>query len=147
MSLIANYAYTDAKVISDAWRNPLNPLDSGLLGNHLDNVPRHSGKIFATYDFGDNGLGLRLGGGVTASTRVWGNVQNTYTLPGWARVDGFASYTSLWDGHKITAQLNLKNLNNVRYFDGADIFFNATTLFAAFPAKPFTATGTIRVEF
>lgn len=147
LSLVANYAYTDAKVISDAWRDPLNPLGSGLLGDHLDNVPRHSGKIFATYDFGENGLGWRVGGGVTASTHVWGNVQNTFLLPGWARLDGFASYTTLWEGHKLTAQLNLRNLTGARYFDGDDIYYNATGLFAAFPAKPFTATGTVRVQF
>ncbi|MGJ0454620.1 MAG: TonB-dependent siderophore receptor [Methylocystis sp.] len=158
LSLVGNYAYIDAKVISDNPVNRLNPfgtLDpavfgeaSGLFLNHLDNVPRHSGKVFLTYDFGDNGLGWRVGGGVTASTRAWGNIQNTFLLPGWARLDGFASYTTLFEGHKMTAQLNLHNINNAQYFTGADTFFNGNgppqQLFAA---KPFTATGTIRVEF
>ncbi|MGD9658537.1 MAG: TonB-dependent siderophore receptor, partial [Methylocystis sp.] len=123
-SLTGNYAYIDAKVIADNFVNRLNPFglldpaifgeQGGLLYNHLDNVPRHSGKIFVVYDFGDNGLGLRLGGGVTASTHAWGDIQNTCVIPGWARLDAFASYATLFDGHKVTAQLNLKNINNAQ---------------------------------
>jgi iron complex outermembrane receptor protein len=152
-SLVANYAYIDAKVISDNLKDPLDPFNfngaSGQYGNHLDNVPRHSGKIFATYDFGDNGLGWRAGAGVTASTAAWGDIWNTIRQPGWARVDAMASYSTLLEGHKLTAQLNLRNLNNVRYYEGADNFFQPgpTPPPPLIPAKPFTAVGTIRVEF
>lgn len=148
LSVIANYAYTDAKVIADNPKNPLDPFGSGLLYNHLDNVPRHSGKIFTTYDFGENGLGFRVGGGVTAATRVWGDIQNTFLLPSWARIDLFASYTTLYDGHKLTAQLNLDNITNTHYYTGNDIFFNNwAPRLGALPAPPFIATGTLRVEF
>jgi iron complex outermembrane receptor protein len=151
IALIANYAYIDAKVISDAPRNPFDPYGfvdaSGLYLNHLSNVPRHSGKIFVTYDFGDNGLGLRVGGGVTASTRAWGDDQNTFLMPGWARLDAFASYTTLVEGHKLTAQINLHNINNAQYFTGIDNYYNANARFNLQPARPFTATGTIRMEF
>jgi iron complex outermembrane receptor protein len=60
-----------------------------------------------------------------------------------------ASYSTLLDGHKLTAQLNLRNLNNVRYFEGADNFFQPgpTPPPPLIPAKPFTAVGTIKVEF
>jgi iron complex outermembrane receptor protein len=158
MTIVGNYAFIDAKVIADNPVNRLNPFGfydatifgegGGLLGNHLDNVPRHSGKIFLTYAFGDNGLGLRVGGGVTASTRAWGDIQNTFVLPGWARLDAFASYATLVDGYKLTAQLNLKNINNAQYFTGVDDFFNYNVPpLNAIPANPFTATGQIRVEF
>jgi iron complex outermembrane receptor protein len=147
-AIIANYAYIDAKVISDNLKNPLDPFGSGVFLNHLDNVPRHSGKIFLTYDFGADGLGLRVGGGVTASTHAWGDIQNTFLIPGWARLDAFASYATLIEGHKLTAQLNLKNINNVRYYTGVDNFFNYyNPPLSALPAPPFTATGTIRMEF
>jgi iron complex outermembrane receptor protein len=126
----------------------LDPFGSGLLYNHLDNIPRHQGKIFAVYDFGENGLGWRVGGGVTASTRAWGDIQNTFLMPSWARVDGFVSYTTLVERHRLTAQLNLRNINNAHYFDGGDNFFNFNAPpINLFPAKPFTATGTIRMEF
>ncbi len=148
LAIIANYAYIDAKVISDNLKNPLDPFGSGVYLNHLDNVPRHSGKIFLTYDFGADGLGLRVGGGVTASTHAWGDIQNTFLIPGWARLDAFASYATLIEGHKLTAQLNLKNINNVRYYTGVDNFFNYyNPPLSALPAPPFTATGTIRMEF
>jgi iron complex outermembrane recepter protein len=149
LSLVANYAYIDAKVIADNPRDPLNPFGSGLYGNHLDNVPHHSGKIFATYDFGENGLGWRLGGGVTASTHAWADVWNTVLQPGWARLDAMASYTTLLEGHKITAQLNLHNMNNARYYEGADNFFQPGPVPPPplLAAKPFTAVGTIRFEW
>jgi iron complex outermembrane receptor protein len=158
LAVTANYAYIDAKVIADNPFNPLNPFgildplifgqQGGLLGRHRDNVPRHSGKVFLTYDFGDNGLGFRVGGGVTAATRAWGDIQNTFLLPGWARLDAFASYATLFEGHKLTAQLNLKNINNAQYFVGPDNFFNNFSApYSSIPAKPFTATGTVRMEF
>lgn len=158
MTVIANYAYIDAKVIADAAPNPLNPFGSvdeavygpqgGLLGNHLEFAPRHSGKLFMTYDFGDNGYGFRVGGGITASTHWWGNIQNTFTMPGYARLDGFASYTADVYGHKVTAKLNLQNLNNVRYFDAVDDSFNqnAPPNFRI-PARPFTAVGSIAMKW
>lgn len=147
MAILANYAYTDAKVIADNWRNPLNPYGSGLLYDHLDNVPRHSGKIWLTYDFGENGLGWRVGGGVTAATHAWGDIQNTFVLPGWARLDGFASYTHQIDGHKLTAQLNLRNINNAQYFNSSDGQWNNPPRLALFAAQPFTAVGTLRFEW
>lgn len=148
LSVIANYAYTDAKVIADNPRDPLDPFGSGLLGNHLDNVPRHSGKLFATYDFGENGLGFRAGGGLSGATHVWGDIQNTFLLPSWVRLDAFASYTTLYEGHKLTAQLNLDNITNTRYYTGNDIFFNNwAPRMGVLPAPPFIAVGTLRVEF
>jgi iron complex outermembrane receptor protein len=148
LAVVANYAYTDAKVINDAPKEPLDPFGGGLYLNHLLNAPRHSGKIFLTYDFGDNGLGFRVGGGVTASTHAWGDAQNTFLIPGWARLDGFASYTTLFEGHKVTAQLNLRNITDARYFTGVDNYFNYNTPpTPLFPARPFTATGSLRFEW
>jgi iron complex outermembrane receptor protein len=157
LTVLANYANIDAKVIADNAVNRFNPygdLDpsifggpGGLLYNHLENVPRHSGKVFLTYEFGENGLGWRVGGGVTASTHAWGDIQNTFLIPGWARLDGFASYATLYDGHRLTAQLNLNNITNTRYFTGADFFFNSPARVSAFPAQPFTVVGTLKFEW
>jgi iron complex outermembrane receptor protein len=158
LAIIANYANIDAKVIDDGPVNRLNPfgvLDtaiygptSGLLGNHLPIVPRHSGKIALTYDFGENGLGWRVGGSVTAQTQSWGDIQNTFLLPGWGRLDAFTSYATLIDGHKLTAQLNLRNINNVHYFQAVDNFFNFNVPpYLRTPAQPFTAVGQLRFEW
>ncbi len=147
LAIIANYALIDAKVISDNPKDPLNPYGSGLYLNHLDNVPRHSGKVWLTYDFGDTGLGWRVGGGVTASTHAWGDIQNTFLIPSWARLDAMASYAALYEGHKLTAQLNLNNITNTRYFTGTDIYFSAPARLSAFPAQPFTVVGTLKFEW
>ncbi|MGJ0396046.1 MAG: TonB-dependent siderophore receptor [Methylocystis sp.] len=157
LAIIANYAYIDAKVISDNAVNPFNrrgDLDPAVFGevgglylNHLDNVPRHSGKLWLTYDFGDDGLGFRAGGGVTASSTAWGDIQNTVVLPAWARLDAFASYTTAIAGHRVSAQLNLNNITNARYFSGTDIFFSVRPWFSAFAAPPFTAWGTLKFEW
>jgi iron complex outermembrane receptor protein len=158
LAIVANYAHIDAKVIDDAPVNRLNPfgmLDvaffgprSGLFGNHLPNVPQNSGKISLVYDFGDNGVGLRVGGGVTAQSQSWGDIQNTFVLPGWARLDAFASYATLVEGHRLTAQLNLRNINNAHYFNAVDSFFNFNIPpYQRIPAQPFTAVGTLRFEW
>jgi iron complex outermembrane receptor protein len=151
LALVANYSYINAKVIAavptDPLKDPLDPFNGALVGNHLDNVPRHSGKIFVTYDFGDNSLGLRVGGGVTGATHLWGDIQNTFLLPSYARLDAFASYTTLLEGHKVSAQLNLNNITNTRYFTGADNLFNVSARQSAFPAAPFTALATLKFEW
>jgi iron complex outermembrane receptor protein len=158
MSVLANYAYTDAKVISDDPPNPSNPFGmlnpavygakGGLLGNHLEFAPRHSGKLFVTYDFGENGLGFRVGGGVTASTHWWGDIQNTFLMPSYARLDGFVSYTAELSGHRITAKLNLQNINNVRYFDAVDSYVNVfSPPYYRIPARPFQAVGTVGFQW
>jgi iron complex outermembrane receptor protein len=145
-------------VIDDDAPNRLNPfgfLDAavfgapgGFLGNHLEFAPRHSGKLFLTYDFGDNGLGFRAGGGLTASTHWWGDLQNTFLMPSYARLDGFASYTAELYGHRVTAQLNLQNINNVRYFEAVDDTFNVNTAPRfRIPARPFTAVGTLSFKW
>ena len=133
------------------WNMALPELEDGHPGTRLNNLefaPRHSGKLFLTYDFGDNGLGFRAGGGVTASTHWWGDLQNTFLMPGYARLDGFASYTAELYGHRVMAQLNLQNINNVRYFEAVDdtFNFNSAPRFRI-PARPFTAVGTLSFKW
>jgi outer membrane receptor protein involved in Fe transport len=58
-----------------------------------------------------------------------------------------ASYAALYEGHRLTAQLNLNNITNTRYFTATDILFNAGPRLAAFPAEPFTVVGTLKFEW
>ena len=139
LNVIAHYAYLDTKVLKD---------DGGLEGNRLANAPRHSGRLFAVYHLsGDDELGWRVGGGITVVSKTAGDPENTFDLPAYARLDALASYTMSVGGKLLTAQLNLRNLTNVEYFNGADQFFNAGPRFGVYPAPPFTAIGTIRLEF
>jgi iron complex outermembrane recepter protein len=66
----------------------------------------------------------------------------------WARLDAFASYATLVEGHKVTAQLNLKNINNAQYCTGTDNFFNYNAPpLQLLAAPPFTAVGALRFEW
>ena len=140
LDLIVTYAYLDTKVTRD---------DSGLQGNRLDNVPSHSGRVFLVYHFGgEGGLGWRVGGGVSAASAVSGDRENTFDLPAYYRLDAMTSYTAMVGGRRLTAQLNLRNLTNTKYFDGTDIFYNQRLpRFGLFAAQPLMAFGTIRMEF
>lgn len=150
MSVVANYAFTHAKVINDTQFDVFDPYSSqsGFFGKQLEFAPPHSGKLFLTYDFGDNGLGFRAGGGITASSSFFGDLQNVIVMPSYARLDGFASYTAQLYGHKVTAQLNLQNINNVRYFETVDNQFNFfAPPFYRIPAPPFRAVGTLSFKW
>ena len=140
LNLIVTYAYLDTKVTRD---------DSGLQGNRLDNVPSHSGRVFLVYHFGgEDGLGWRVGGGVSAASAVSGDRENTFNLPAYYRLDAMTSYSMMAGGRRLTAQLNLRNLTNTKYFDGTDIFYNQRSpRFGLFAAQPLMAFGTIRMEF
>jgi iron complex outermembrane receptor protein len=69
-------------------------------------------------------------------------------MPGYARLDGFASYTAEIYGHKATAQLNLKNITSVAYYEAVDNFFNFfAPPFYRIPARPFEAVGTLSFKW
>jgi iron complex outermembrane receptor protein len=58
LSVLFNYAFTDAEVTED------NTLP---VGDQLRRVPRHSGRLAARYRFSGSLQGLEFGGGLTAT--------------------------------------------------------------------------------
>ncbi len=138
LSLVGSYAYTDTKVTED---------NNGLQGKELDNVPRHSGKVFLTYDLGSGGLGWRVGGGAYAAGQAQGDTANSFLIPGYVRLDAFAAYSGKMGVNRWTAQLNLRNILDKDYFDSTDSFYNSVARLNLIPAQPFTATATFRLEF
>jgi iron complex outermembrane recepter protein len=145
LSVIASYAHIDEKVIQDI------PGPQSLLGNTLDNVPANSGSLFLTYAFPtDNVLhGWRAGGGVYAVGKRWGDDQDTFYLPAYARLDAFASYAQVIGPTKWTLQVNVKNITNVTYYSGSDTFYNYVSSFRTgiFTGTPRTVTVSLRAEF
>lgn len=115
LGVIGNYAYTDGRVTLG---------DSDLQDKRLPNVAEHSGRLFLTYDFKNHAVmdGWRFGLGVTAVGARKGNPLNTFTMPGFARLDAFAAYSINVGKSRLTAQINLENLTDKRYFDGTDSF-------------------------
>jgi iron complex outermembrane recepter protein len=105
--LIASYSYIDARVTKD---------NDIPVGDRSLNVPPQSGGLWMKYEF-DQRLfaGLALSAGLNTYSRQWGDLPNTFQLPAYTLVNGNISYAR----GRFTAQLNLKNLTNERYFVGS----------------------------
>ncbi|KQT47876.1 TonB-dependent receptor [Methylobacterium sp. Leaf456] len=153
-SLIATYAYTDAKVVADT--------DTSLIGNGLANVAPHTASLFLTHDFGivlgPFGEGrLRAGlGGRYVGVRP-GNATNIFSsddygtfpgpttvpffLPDYAVADAFLAYDTQVAGRPTTLQLNLRNLTDTTYY-ASSIGTNSLNVAVG---EPFQAIVTGRV--
>lgn len=139
LSVIGNYAFTDARVTKDF---------AGLQGKRLENVPEHSGSLWLRYDVngaGTDGFTFRFG--VFAAGQREGDANNTFQLPGYARLDALAAYRWKLGPSRVTAQLNIRNLLDKEYFESSDPFANVHPRLSVFPGAPLTAIGSVRVEF
>ena len=99
--IIAGYAYTDAEITKD--NNP------SLVGNFLNNVPKHSFNLWTAYEIqsGDlQGLGVGIGFFFVADRQ--GNLANTFELPSYFRTDAAIFYKR----DNFRAALNFRNLFN-----------------------------------
>ncbi|GAA0304579.1 TonB-dependent receptor [Sphingomonas oligophenolica] len=106
LSILANYAYTEAKVTRDE--------DATLVGQTLARVPKHSGRVAAHYRvLNGSAKGLSFGAGVTAFTAREVFLPNTVAVPGYAAVDAQASY----DFGRFTVTVSGVNLGGHRGFD------------------------------
>lgn len=140
ISIIGNYAFTDARITQDF---------SGLQGNRLNNVPEHSGSVWLKYDIHHyeplNGLSFGLG--MFAAGQRQGDNDNTFVLPGYARLDAFASYTYHLGKSRLITQFNIRNLLDKTYYESTDPFQNAPPRVGIYPGAPLTAMGSVRLEF
>uniref|UniRef100_UPI0015817B22 TonB-dependent siderophore receptor n=1 Tax=Vogesella oryzae TaxID=1735285 RepID=UPI0015817B22 len=112
LSLIANYAHTDAKVTEDVAAN---------VGKQLYNVPRHSGAVSLAYDFGRDPLGnrWRAGGGMRYVGTRQGDASNSFELPRYRVADAFVAWQSKLGHNKLDVQLNVKNLFDKTYYSSS----------------------------
>jgi iron complex outermembrane recepter protein len=127
LGLFLNYAYTDTKITVDP--------TSGLEGSEFDGVPRHTGSLWAVYEFQRGALrGLGLGGGIFVTGSRPGN---SPLVDAFATADALLYYKR--DNWKI--QLNFQNLTDRRFVAGSDTdtFVNVV--------EPFTVRGTVSVAF
>ena len=133
-SVVANYAYTDAKVTKG---------DPDQVGNRLYNVPRNAGRVWTKYEFGDGFLeGLSFGTGILARGQRQGDVANTVQLPGFVRWDASVAYTFKQFDSKITTQLNVYNILDKNYYVSS-----LGSRLSQMPGAPLTFLGSVRVEF
>ncbi len=129
-SLLANYAYTDAKVTED---------DIIPVGDRLPRVPRHSGRIAARYRvLSGAAKGLSFGAGVTAFSSRQITLPNSVAVPGYAAIDAQASY----DFNRFTVGVSVVNLNGSRAFDA----YQYLSFPVVIPTQPRSAFVTLKAR-
>jgi catecholate siderophore receptor len=93
---------------------------NGDLGSRLQNAPRHSGRLWTSYELWSNQV--ELGGGLD----YVGNRTPTTLFEQFGLMQVAPSYwtVGLMAGYRVTdnlrLQLNIDNLNDSKYFDGID---------------------------
>jgi iron complex outermembrane receptor protein len=136
-SMIGNFSHDEARVIKDSTAAG----GSGNTGKRMMNVPRNAGSLWVKYDAGGIYSGLSLGTGVVAVGERQGDPSNSFQLPGYARVDAFAIYCLPLTWGTVTAQINVKNLFNTTYYEGA---YYRTIIN---PGAPRSFLASLRLEF
>lgn len=105
LDLLANYAYTNTKVLDD-------PSDEG---NRLPNVPHNAGGLYLAYGVPQDIWGghLRFGGGGRYVGKREGDTGNSFTVPSYTTFDAFVGWdTTHLLGKRTSFQLNAVNLTN-----------------------------------
>jgi len=133
-NIIASFAYTDAKVADD---------EIFKEGNELPGVPKYSGSFWTTYKLYKGILrGLGAGIGLIAVGERQGDIENTFTLDPFLRLDAALYYdTQIRNFAKVKASINFNNITDTEYFA------NSTSRVNIIPGAPFTVLGTLRVDF
>jgi iron complex outermembrane receptor protein len=127
--IIATYAHTDAEITKD---------NTFAVGNRLTNVPRNSGSLWSTYTLQTGKLkGLGIGFGIFAVGERAGDLENSFVLPAYLRLDAALFYQK--DDFRIG--INFKNLSNTRYFEGSQ------GREQVIPGAPFGVSGTVSYSF
>ena len=110
--VIGGLAYMPyAQITKDSESDGAGGVTPGYTGNRLYLAPRLQGSVWLAYEVRSEALrGLRLGGGVVGVGQRYGDIDNSYVLPGYGIVNLMAAYSWSWNAQRFTAQLNLDNL-------------------------------------
>lgn len=137
VNLIASYTYTDAQITRDNTRGA-----NATLGKRWNGVPWHSTSLWAKYDSAPGRpAGWALGLGAYVNGLRQGNNTNTFQLPGYTRIDSLVSYRIRAAGRPVTAQVNLQNLLDARYFEATDGSTNS------YYGQPRSVSTSLRFDF
>jgi iron complex outermembrane recepter protein len=132
LSMIASYAYTDTEITKDG---------KGNVGNRLPYAPRNQYSLWLSYHpQGSTPDGLTLGGGVFGASQRYGDAANSYADDSYAKVDLFAAYRFKYNQTKLTAQLNVNNIFNEKFYYLRNAGSNL-------PSEPTSVQATLRADF
>lgn len=125
-NIIGSVGLIDARITKDT---------TFAVGNRLTGVPVFSGSLWTTYDIQQGLLrGLGLGFGVTHVGQRYGDLNNSFTVGAYNRLDALVYYD--FDAH-WRLSVNMRNLTNARYIEAPTNATNNT------PGAPFTVLATI----
>ncbi|MEQ1527769.1 MAG: TonB-dependent siderophore receptor [Methylococcaceae bacterium] len=130
ISVLATYAYTDARVTEG---------NIATEGKRLPSVPDHQASLWGVYQFGEH---FKAGLGTVIAGQKEGDVINSYQLPGYARMDAMLAYVQPLGKTRLTAQINVNNLLNKKYFYGS-----MEWLPDAHYGAPISAMGSLKLEY
>lgn len=123
--IIGGLGYLDAQITKDT---------TFAVGSRLAGVPEFSGSVWSTYQVQAGALrGLGLGFGATYVGARFGDLNNSYRVGAYTRLDAALFY----DFERFRFALNARNLTDARYIEQP---FNATS---NLPGAPFTVLATI----
>lgn len=111
LSLLANYAHTDARFTDSLAGVPA--------GNKLALVPENSGRLWANYRFQQPMIkGLSIGGGVYVQGAAYLSNNNAYKVDGYHSFDASIAYEL--EHFRLAA--TVKNLTDEKYFQAYNYF-------------------------
>ncbi|MCJ2058753.1 TonB-dependent siderophore receptor [Methylobacterium sp. J-048] len=124
--VIGGISFLDARITKDT---------TFAVGNRLVGAPAFSGSIWSTYQFQDGFLrGWNVGAGITYVGRRTGDLNNSYTVGGYARLDAAVFYD--FNEH-ARFSINMRNLTDRRYIEQPFNQFNNL------PGAPLSVLATI----
>lgn len=130
-NIIANYAYTDARITED------NTIPEG---NRLFNAPYHSAGLWTTYEIQQGRLqGLGFGVGFNYVGSRFGDLANSFEAD-----DYFLTNAALfYERDSWQLRLNFNNLFDIDYISNTDV----SRTFGNVPGAPFAVVGSVSVRF
>ncbi|NOV31650.1 TonB-dependent receptor [Methylomonas sp. ZR1] len=142
-NIIGTYTYIGA-VVTSGNESPFSGV--GKAGNRLENIPRNTASLWSTYDFSGLGAqGFSAGAGVYVVDKRSGDVDNSFEIPGYTRVDTMLKYQHKAGPSRITWQFNIENLLNKEYIASSNGYGNF--IYQTMPSAPRTFLGSVKVEF
>ena len=137
-NIIGSYAYTDTRITKDRDQNG----GPGNEGHRLHNAPLHSGSLWLYHAFGEFAIPeLSAGFGGFFVGQRQGDLENSFQLPGYVRLDASIKYRQPIGLSNLTLQFNVQNLLDKRYFASTRPARVGST-----PGDPITFIGSIKLD-
>lgn len=133
VSVIGSYTYDQTIITNDPY--------GGTQGKRLSGAAPQVFSLWTRFDSAPGATrGWKIGAGVYASAPRQGDDNNTWQLPGYARVDALLAFRTSVFQRRLAAQFNVNNVFDRKYFDHGGYG-------AAAYGAPRTFIGAIRIDF